>query len=95
MQTDLAERLRVAIEDLSEQERLVTTLYFYEELTRNEIGLVLRLDANRVSQIRASAVMHLRAALRDLAPRVSQSRVPVRSPIALTPQHPLAAAAAA
>jgi RNA polymerase sigma factor for flagellar operon FliA len=68
MKTDMVERLTNAVDDLPEQERLVLTLYYYEELTRGEIAVVLGMDSNRVSQIRASAVLHLRAALSDLSP---------------------------
>ena len=68
MRGETAQRIANAIKDLSEWERLVTTRYYYEELTMREIGLTLGIDASRVSQIRASAVNHLRAALADLAP---------------------------
>jgi RNA polymerase sigma factor FliA len=69
---ELKERLADAIEGLPERERLVMTLYYYEELTMREIGLALGVVESRISQIHASAVVHLRAALRDLgqpAPR--------------------------
>jgi len=69
---ELKERLADAIEGLAERERLVMTLYYYEELTMREIGLALGVVESRISQIHASAVVHLRAALRDLgqpAPR--------------------------
>jgi RNA polymerase sigma factor for flagellar operon FliA len=38
---ELRERLTEAIEDLAERERLVITLYYYEETTMIEIGLIL------------------------------------------------------
>jgi RNA polymerase sigma factor for flagellar operon FliA len=60
---EMRERLTKAIEDLPERERLVLTLYYYEETTMKEIGLILGLAESRVSQIRASAVLHLRALL--------------------------------
>lgn len=63
---ELKERLADAIEGLPERERLVMTLYYYEELTMREIGLALGVVESRISQIHASAVVHLRAALRDL-----------------------------
>ncbi len=64
---ELAERLSDAITNLPERERLVMTLYYYEEMTMREIGLALGVVESRVSQVHASAVIHLRAALRDLA----------------------------
>jgi len=42
------------------------TLYYYEEMTMREIGLALGVVESRVSQIHASAVLHLRAVLKDL-----------------------------
>jgi RNA polymerase sigma factor for flagellar operon FliA len=64
---ELKEKLADAIEGLPERERLVMTLYYYEELTMREIGLALGVVESRISQIHASAVVHLRAALRDLS----------------------------
>jgi RNA polymerase sigma factor for flagellar operon FliA len=52
-----------AIEELPEKERLVLTLYYYEELTMREIGLTLGVVESRVSQIHASAVRQLRVVL--------------------------------
>jgi RNA polymerase sigma factor FliA len=64
---ELEERLTEAIAKLPERERLVMTLYYYEEMTMREIGLALGVVESRVSQVHASAVSRLRAALRDLA----------------------------
>jgi len=64
---ELEERLADAIAHLPERERLVMTLYYYEEMTMREIGLALGVVESRISQVHASAVMHLRATLRDLA----------------------------
>jgi RNA polymerase sigma factor FliA len=60
---EMRERLNKAINDLPERERLVTTLYYYEETTMREIGVILGVVESRVSQIHASAVLHLRARL--------------------------------
>jgi RNA polymerase sigma factor for flagellar operon FliA len=64
---ELEERLADAIQNLPDRERLVMTLYYYEEMTMREIGLALGVVESRVSQVHASAVSHLRAALKDLA----------------------------
>ena len=66
---ELEERLGEAINQLPDRERLVMTLYYYEEMTMREIGLALGVVESRVSQLHASAVVHLRAALKDLALR--------------------------
>jgi RNA polymerase sigma factor for flagellar operon FliA len=90
---ELEERLAGAIADLPDRERLVMTLYYYEEMTMREIGLALGVVESRVSQMHASAVMHLRAALRDLAARSARDRLPLTSaardgPKGRTPQLP-------
>ena len=64
---ELEGRLSEAISHLPERERLVMTFYYYEEMTMREIGLAMGVVESRVSQVHASAVVHLRAALRDLA----------------------------
>ena len=55
--------LGVAIRGLRAQERTVLALYFYEELTLQEIAHVLGLSASRISQIRGEALAKLRAYL--------------------------------
>jgi RNA polymerase sigma factor FliA len=60
---EMRDRLTKAINELPERERLIMTLYYYEETTMKEIGLILGVDQSRVSQIHASAVLHLRARL--------------------------------
>jgi RNA polymerase sigma factor for flagellar operon FliA len=49
-----------AIEDLPERQRLVLSLYYYEDLNLKEIGKVLRVTESRVSQLHAQAVSRLR-----------------------------------
>jgi RNA polymerase sigma factor FliA len=66
---ELEGRLSGAIAELPDRERLVMTLYYYEEMTMREIGLALGVVESRVSQVHASAVVHLRVALKDLASR--------------------------
>lgn len=67
LQGEMRQRLSEAIGNLPERERLVMTLYYYEEMTMKEIGLTLGVVESRVSQIHASAVLHLRSMLADLA----------------------------
>jgi RNA polymerase sigma factor FliA len=64
---EMRERLTKAINDLPERERLVLTLYYYEEVSMKEIGLMIGVVESRVSQIHASAVLHLRARLAAVA----------------------------
>ncbi len=63
---ELQEKLTNAIERLPERERLVMTLYYFEELTMREIGLALGVVESRVSQIHTAAVLHLRVALQEV-----------------------------
>lgn len=63
---EMKQRLADAIDELPEKERLVLTLYYYEELTMREIGLTLGVVESRVSQIHSSAVLRLRSALARL-----------------------------
>jgi RNA polymerase sigma factor FliA len=69
LHSEMRERLSKAISDLPERERLVMTLYYYEETTMKEIGLILGVVESRISQIHASAVLHLRARLTDSTAR--------------------------
>lgn len=63
---EMKQRLADAIDQLPEKERMVLTLYYYEELTMKEIGLTLGVVESRVSQIHSSAVVRLRASLAGL-----------------------------
>ncbi len=72
---EMEERLSGAIVELPERERLVMTLYYYEEMTMREIGMALGVVESRVSQIHASAVLHLRSALAALAGRNQPEKV--------------------
>jgi RNA polymerase sigma factor for flagellar operon FliA len=51
------------IDTLPTQERLVLTLYYFEELTMREIGRVLEVSESRISQIHTSAILRMRARL--------------------------------
>ncbi|MGH3011984.1 MAG: RNA polymerase sigma factor WhiG [Gaiellaceae bacterium] len=62
-QTEIREALVEAIQRLPERERLVVTLYYYEELTLKEIGEVLGVTESRVSQLHTKAVLRLKAVL--------------------------------
>lgn len=66
MKGEMKQRLADAIDELPEKERMVLTLYYYEELTMKEIGLTLGVVESRVSQIHSSAVVRLRVALAGL-----------------------------
>jgi RNA polymerase sigma factor for flagellar operon FliA len=58
-------RLVRAIGALNEQERVVTTFYYYEGLTLREIGGALNLTEGRISQILHRALVRLRQAVAE------------------------------
>jgi RNA polymerase sigma factor for flagellar operon FliA len=60
---DLLEKLASGVAALPERDRLVVTLYYYEELTLREIGKILDLSEGRVCQILGQVVACLRGAL--------------------------------
>jgi RNA polymerase sigma factor for flagellar operon FliA len=57
------EAIGEAIQGLPEKERLVLTLYYYEELTMKEIGELLKVTESRVCQIHTKAILRLKAFL--------------------------------
>jgi RNA polymerase sigma factor for flagellar operon FliA len=52
-----------AIQNLSRQEKIVLTLYYFEEFTLREIGEVLGVSESRICQIHSKAIYRLRARL--------------------------------
>ncbi|MGH8068580.1 MAG: FliA/WhiG family RNA polymerase sigma factor [Candidatus Entotheonellia bacterium] len=61
---DLKKALTLAIAALPEKERLVLSLYHFEELTMKEVGKVLNLTESRISQLHTQAVLRLRGKLK-------------------------------
>jgi RNA polymerase sigma factor for flagellar operon FliA len=57
--------LVTAIDRLTEQEKLVIALYYFEELTLKEIGEVMSISESRVSQIHTKAVLKLRGMIKE------------------------------
>ena len=54
-----SELIRVVTKGLSQSERLIIILYYYENLTMREIGLTLNLSESRVSQMHTSIMRRL------------------------------------
>ena len=67
---ELKEKSRKAIERLSENEQVVLSLYYNEDLNLKEIGKVLGLTESRVSQIRTKAIAKLRS---HMKPHIAES----------------------
>lgn len=60
------ERILIAIESLPEKQRLVLTLYYYEDLNLKEIGRVLNVTESRVSQLHTQSITRLKQKLREV-----------------------------
>lgn len=57
---DLMEDLARQISQLTAKEQMVLSLYYQDELTLKEIGIVLELTESRISQIHSAAILKLR-----------------------------------
>lgn len=66
-EVETREVMAEAIARLPEREKLVVTLYYYEELTLREIGEVLGVTESRVSQLHTKAILRLKARLAGAA----------------------------
>ncbi len=61
--SELKKLLMEAIGTLTEKEKKVVLLYYYEDLNLKEISLVMEVSESRVSQLHSKALMKLRARL--------------------------------
>lgn len=59
----LTEKVAEVLALLSDKERLVISLYYYEELTQKEIADVMELSEGRVSQLHSQALIKLKTKL--------------------------------
>lgn len=57
--------IKQGIKSLPEKQRLVLSLYYYEDLNLKEIGMVLDVTESRVSQLHTQAIMKLRGKLKN------------------------------
>ena len=67
LRSEMKHLLARAIAELPEKERQVLALYYYEELTMKEVGIILGVGESRVSQIHSMAVVRLRTRLAELS----------------------------
>ncbi|WP_019532560.1 FliA/WhiG family RNA polymerase sigma factor [Paenibacillus ginsengihumi] len=59
----LKEMLAKSIEKLTEKERTVISLFYFEELSLSEIAEVMKLSPSRISQLHSKAILRLRGSL--------------------------------
>ncbi|MEK6531045.1 MAG: FliA/WhiG family RNA polymerase sigma factor [Deltaproteobacteria bacterium] len=57
-------RVAEAVEGLPEKEKLIVSLYYYDELTLKEIGKVLEITESRVCQLHSQTMHRLKARLK-------------------------------
>ncbi len=79
-ETELREALADAIQRLPDREKLVITLYYYEELTLREIGEVLGVTESRVSQLHTKAILRLKLRVAARSPPGHSGSTGVGSP---------------
>ena len=79
LEAEMKQHLVDAIDSLPERERMVLTLYYYEELSMKEIAELLGVVESRVSQIRSSAVLRVRSTMAALAPPAGKKKGTVRA----------------
>ncbi|MFN1845277.1 sigma-70 family RNA polymerase sigma factor [Clostridioides difficile] len=60
------EILSKAISNLNEREKLILSLYYYEDLNLKEIGKVLGVSESRVSQLHRKSIRNLRNKIKEL-----------------------------
>ena len=61
---ELTKSIAGILAQLSKKERLVISLYYYEELTQKEISEVLEVSEGRISQLHSQALIKLKTKLR-------------------------------
>jgi RNA polymerase sigma factor for flagellar operon FliA len=62
---ELLKILTAAIDDMPEREKLIITLYYYEELTLREVSHVLGVSEARVSQLHSRAIGRMKTVLKE------------------------------
>ncbi|HAQ06190.1 MAG TPA: FliA/WhiG family RNA polymerase sigma factor [Bacillus bacterium] len=60
IKAELLEEVAGMVSQLNDKEQLVLSLFYKEELTLTEIGLVMNLSTSRISQIHSKAIFKLR-----------------------------------
>ena len=63
---ELKEVMAKAIDNLSEKDKLILSLYYYENMTLKEIGLILGVSESRVSQLNTRALSNLKSEMKKI-----------------------------
>ncbi len=65
LENEVKQAIADELKKLSENERLIIVLYYYEELTFKDIAEILKLSESRVSQLHAGALRKIRESLKS------------------------------
>jgi len=65
------QKIATAIQNLPEREKMIVSLYYYEEMNLKEIGQVLEISESRVSQLHSKAMMNLKLSLVEVRDEIS------------------------
>ncbi|KXZ39795.1 RNA polymerase sigma factor for flagellar operon FliA [Alkalithermobacter thermoalcaliphilus JW-YL-7 = DSM 7308] len=63
LKKDDIDRLKKALEKLTDREKLIINLYYYEGLTYKEISSILKISESRISQIISKTILKLKSKL--------------------------------
>ena len=69
LRSEMKQLLARVIAELPQKEQQVLSLYYFEELTMKEVGVVLGIGESRVSQIHSLAVVRLRSRMEEMMER--------------------------
>jgi len=64
-QHELTKTIAKILDQLSEKEKIVISLYYYEELTQKEIAEILEVSEGRVSQLHSQALLKLKTKVKN------------------------------
>lgn len=65
MQNEMRQQLMKAIESLTEKERMVVSLYYYEHLKLHEIATIMGVSESRVSQTHSKAILKMKKVMME------------------------------
>lgn len=66
LQSEVKEELKIGIKSLTDNEQMVISLFYNDDLTLTEIGQILDLTTSRISQIHKKAIFKLRKELQKI-----------------------------
>ena len=66
LKSKLVEHLSSEIDSLSEKEKMVVSLYYFEDLTMKEVAEIIGITESRISQIHTQAISKLKRRLKSL-----------------------------